>query len=275
MDKSSRRLASPRYTSDGYYATSKSSFTYIQRDAVAYEPSPRRPPRPAVRSSAAWATRQGPTAASSASAQTKRTPPTVRVANESDAKQHLIPPGYSLKHWHPTEEPFLLLGSVFDCNSLGKWIYDWTVYHHGPATPGSDLAGEFWLLLKSIAGRTKRAELSVGLVPDAEERDLLEDYLDSGERLMDRIRKLVKTCEGTVIKASRKGEPLGKTAGVEFVTTLFGREGELDKTERLMQGCRLFVLRFDANCEDVLQKVVREKHEATRESGVERTKTTN
>ncbi|GJC96417.1 vegetative cell wall protein gp1 [Colletotrichum higginsianum] len=255
MDKSSRQLASPRYTSDGYYATSNSSFTYIQRDAVAYEPSPRHPPRPAVRSSAAWAT--------------------LRVANDSDAKKHRIPPGYSLKHWDPTEEPFLLLGSVFDCNSLGKWIYDWTVYHHGPATPGSDLAGEFWLLLKSTAGRTKRAELSVDRVTDAEERDLLEDYLESGERLMDRIRKLVKTCEGTVIKASRKGEPLGKTAGVDFVTTLFSREGELDKTERLMQGCRLFVLRFDANCEDVLQKVARIKHEATRESGVERTKTTN
>ncbi|KAK6222550.1 vegetative cell wall protein gp1 [Colletotrichum tabaci] len=267
MDKSSRRLASPRYTSDGYYATSKSSFTYIQSDAVAYEPSPRRPPRPAVGTSAAWATRHGPTAASSASAQTKRTPPTVRVANESDAKKHRIPPGYSLKHWDPTKEPMLLLGSVFDCNSLGKWIYDWTVCHHGPATPGSDLAGEFWFLLNSIASRTRRVEFSVDLVTDAEEREVLEDHLESGERLMDKLQKLLKTCEASLIKASKKGEPLGKSAGVEFVTTLFGRDCELDKTERLMQGCRLFVLRFDANCEYILQKLVREKDGAT---GVQR-----
>jgi hypothetical protein len=40
----------------------------------------------------------------------------------------------------------MLLGSVFDANSLGKWIYDWTVYYYGPATPVSNMAGEFWLL---------------------------------------------------------------------------------------------------------------------------------
>ena len=35
----------------------------------------------------------------------------------------------------PAEEPIVLLGSVFDANSLGKWIYDWTVYHHGASSP--------------------------------------------------------------------------------------------------------------------------------------------
>ncbi|KAG7002012.1 hypothetical protein G7Y79_00029g063080 [Physcia stellaris] len=34
--------------------------------------------------------------------------------------------GYSLRNWDPTEKPLLLLGSCFDANLLGKWIYDWT-----------------------------------------------------------------------------------------------------------------------------------------------------
>lgn len=45
-----------------------------------------------------------------------------REATEADATKHRIPKGYSLKNWDPTEEPILLLGSVFDANSLGKWI---------------------------------------------------------------------------------------------------------------------------------------------------------
>src|SRR6202012_447772 len=73
-------------------------------------------------------------------------------ATEEDARRAGIPAGYSYKNWDPTEEPIMLLGSVFDANSLGKWIYDWTVFHHGPSTPLSEIAGEMWLLLIQLAG---------------------------------------------------------------------------------------------------------------------------
>ncbi|KAI9792154.1 MAG: hypothetical protein M1816_002694 [Peltula sp. TS41687] len=45
-----------------------------------------------------------------------------------------VPAGYSTKNWDPTEDPIFLPGSAFDANSLGKWIYDWPVYRHGPGT---------------------------------------------------------------------------------------------------------------------------------------------
>ena len=41
-------------------------------------------------------------------------------ANEEDARRASIPIGYCLKNWDPTEEPIMLLGSVFDANSIGK-----------------------------------------------------------------------------------------------------------------------------------------------------------
>jgi hypothetical protein len=86
---------------------------------------------------------------------TPRSPPR---AAEADAKRYHTPKGFLLRNWDPTEERFFLLDSVFDANSLGKWIYDWTTYHHGPATPISDMAGELWLLLIQLAGKVKRAE---------------------------------------------------------------------------------------------------------------------
>jgi hypothetical protein len=43
---------------------------------------------------------------------------------EETAHRAGIPAGYSHKNWDPSEEPIMLLGSVFDANSLGKWIYD-------------------------------------------------------------------------------------------------------------------------------------------------------
>ena len=149
----------------------------------------------------------------------------------------------------------MLLGSVFDSNSLGKWIYDWTVYYHGPGTPIADMAGELWLLLIQLSGKVKRSEEVVPNVRLQENKEMLEDFIESGERLMDKLRTLLKRCEQPMLRATkRKTSELGKNSGVEFVETMFGRERELEKTERFMQSARLWNLRFDANCEDILKR---------------------
>lgn len=182
-----------------------------------------------------------------------------RKATEEDARRAGIPAGYSYKNWDPTEEPITLLGSVFDANSLGKWIYDWTVFYHGPATPMSDVAGDLWLLLIQLAGKVKRADECISKIRQEESRELVEDFLDSGERLWVRFKKLLKICEEYMWKAAKKenGEKkpatMGKNSGCEFVDSLFGRDRELDKTEKLMSAIRLWSMRFDANCDEILR----------------------
>lgn len=198
---------------------------------------------------------QQPHAAHHQAHQQQRKPPVARQATEEDAKRHKIPPGYSLKNWDPSEEPIMLLGSVFDSNSLGRWIYDWTVYHHGAAQPLSDMAGELWLLLIQLAGKIKKAEEAVPKIRSQENKDMVEDFIESGERLTDKLRKLIKTCEAPMLKASSRkdGAQLGMNSGIEFVKTLFGRDRELEKTEKFMQSVRLWNLRFNANCEEILK----------------------
>ncbi|RSL61964.1 hypothetical protein CEP54_006007 [Fusarium duplospermum] len=219
---------SPRYNSIGQYSTADGAASAAIYDEPYNSPSSHR-------------AKQQPA-------------PSTPKATDADARKHRIPAGYSLKNWDPAEEPILLLGSVFDANSLGKWIYDWTVYHQGPATPISDMAGELWLLLIQLAGKVKRAEETVGRVRSAENRDLVDEFIESGERLTEKLRALLKACEAPMLKAAkRKQAGLGKNAGVEFVETLFGRDRELDKTEKFMQSVRLFNLRFDANCEEILR----------------------
>lgn len=152
----------------------------------------------------------------------------------------------------------MLLGSVFDANSLGKWIYDWTVYHHGPATPISDMAGELWLLLIQLAGKVKRAEECMPRIRLEENREMVDDFIISGERLTDKLQKLLKACENPMLKAGKRHgkEPaqLGKNAGTEFVDSIFGRDRQLENTEKFMASIRLWNLRFDANCEDILRR---------------------
>ncbi|MCJ1401405.1 hypothetical protein MMC11_004618 [Xylographa trunciseda] len=66
-----------------------------------------------------------------------------------------VPVGYSIKNWDPTEEPVLLLGSTFDANSLGKWIYDWTVYYNGLNVSAEGPASGLWPLLFGLAYNEK------------------------------------------------------------------------------------------------------------------------
>ncbi|KAH7114505.1 hypothetical protein B0J11DRAFT_584919 [Dendryphion nanum] len=180
-------------------------------------------------------------------------------ATEEDARRAGIPAGYSYKNWDPTEEPIVLLGSVFDANSLGKWIYDWAVHHSEPASPISEMAGELWLLLIQLAGKVKRADEISPKIRKQESRELVEDFLESGDRLWSRFSKMLKSCEEYMWRLAQKesGEKkpaaLGKNSGLDFIDSMFGRDQQLEKLEKWMTGARLWGMRFDANCEDILR----------------------
>ncbi|EEP79837.1 conserved hypothetical protein [Uncinocarpus reesii 1704] len=184
-----------------------------------------------------------------------KTPP---KATEEDAVRAGVPAGFSIKNWDPTEAPILLLGSVFDANSLGKWIYDWTVFHYGATAPMSDVAGDLWLLLIKLAGKVKRADECASTIRCRETREMVEDFLESGERLWARFKKLLKACEYFMWKAAKRESgrntvTMGRNAGCEFVDSIFGRDRELENTEKLMNSIRLWNMRFDANCEEILR----------------------
>ncbi|KIW11838.1 hypothetical protein PV08_09111 [Exophiala spinifera] len=177
-------------------------------------------------------------------------------ATEEDAIRAGIPAGYSIKHWDPTELPIILLGSVFDANSLGKWIYDWTVFHHGASTPMADMAGELWLLLIKLAGKMKRAEECVDRIRNLDKRETVEDFIVSGHRMWDKFKALLKDCEHFMLKAAKRDgtKTMGKKAGTEFVDSIFGRDRYLESTENIMNQVRLWNMRFDVNCEDTLRR---------------------
>jgi hypothetical protein len=173
---------------------------------------------------------------------------------KQEAARHKIPAGFSLKNWDYREPPILLLGSVFDANSLGKWIYDWTVHSVGSRQPIAEIAGEMWLLLLELSEKTERAEKIVGNIRSKEKKKLVIEYLDASERLQSTFRLLLKACEAPMLRKQKKTGGLGENAGVEFVNTLFGRDAELNKTEKWMQKVRTWSIRFDTNASPILDK---------------------
>jgi len=184
-------------------------------------------------------------------------PKAAPVATAEDAARAGIPAGYSIKNWDPAEEPIILLGSVFDANSLGRWIYDWTVYKCGASTPMAEMAGDLWLLLIKLAGKMKRAKECVLRIRNEDQQEMIYEFIEGGQRLWKSFKSLLKDCEYFMMKAAKtQGSKtlMGKNAGTEFVESIFGKDRYLETTERLMNKLRVWTMRFDVNCEDILRR---------------------
>ncbi|PHH51055.1 hypothetical protein CFIMG_004118RAa [Ceratocystis fimbriata CBS 114723] len=256
--------ASPRYNSEGQYATANAGPYHSMHD-VYDKPSgrhhqgmPSRPTTATRRPSMTTPQRPATTAPRSNHKKTTSSaaPPAAkpRAATEADAKKHGIPKGYSLKNWDPTQDPILLLGSVFDANSLGKWIYDWTVHYHGAAKTEAEHAGRLWLFLIQMYGKIRTGDQIVENIRSKRSKEVVEDFLDSGDRLIERLRRLLKSCEAPMLRAAEthKGG-LGSNSGIEFVKTLFGEDKQLRETKSFIKALETFICRWDANCEDIIR----------------------
>ncbi|KAK7889949.1 hypothetical protein LTR67_008413 [Exophiala xenobiotica] len=192
----------------------------------------------------------------SRTAYSSQSAPTMQ-ATEADAVGAEIPPEYSIKHWDPTEEPIILLGSVFDANSLGKWIYVWTVFHLGASTPMADMAGELWLLLIKLAGKTKRAQECVDRIRNLDKRETVEDFILRGHRMWNKFKNLIKDCEHPMLRVAKRNgaAKIGKEGAIAFLDTIFGRDRRLETTEQIMNRIRLWTTDFDLNCEETIKTV--------------------
>lgn len=201
-------------------------------------------------------------------------PPPTRAATEGatldadelrrKAAEAGIPSDYSLKNWDSNERPIILLGSVFDANSLGEWVFNWTKFHHGRTHEATRTAGGLWELLIELSSKLKRAREFFASIRTPENREIIEEFMESGERLWHKLKNLLKSCEEYMWTGARhvnspkhtESKPkvqMGKQSGAEFVDAMFNGEKEWEKTERLMRGMAMWCHRFQVNCEEILK----------------------
>lgn len=193
-----------------------------------------------------------------------------RVEADADAEAWGIPAGYSMKSWDRQEVPILLLGSVFDANSLGKWVFDWTVcrWCDGGA-PIPQMAGDLWILLVKLAANLQSTGWEAGSTGSVDDEETLGEFVRSGARLWRKMEELVKTCESFMWKAATVGDDgaarMGDEAGEEFVATMFGRDRQLERTEQLMSSVRLWNMEFEVNCKWMCESRTTRRPGATKE----------
>lgn len=190
--------------------------------------------------------------------------PQIPVATVEDVRHWKLPAHvekYSLKNWDPREEPVTLLGSVFDADSLGKWIYDWTVYHHGAGAPMSDEAGQLWLALIQLSAKRKQADSCLKRIANRSKKHLVLEHLEESDDIWRDLLRLLQTCEKYMYRQAKKVSTTrgtkteyGSNSGCEFVDSIFGRDRELETTQTLINDIRCWTRDFEDNCEEILRR---------------------
>lgn len=135
----------------------------------------------------------------------------------------------------------------------------------------SNLAGELWLQLIQLSAKIRISQEAIDPVLgitdlNVNDQDMFKDFLESGDRLLDRLQDSLRRCEEPMLETREEEDaPLDDRACEAFVKTLFGRDQYLEKTENLMQSIRLWILRWNANCEPVVHP---HKHPREQEAGL-------
>lgn len=168
-----------------------------------------------------------------------------------------IPRGYSLEKWDPSQRPLTVAGTVFDANSFGKWIFDWSVSRWGSGrAPIAEMCGQLWLQLIQFTGKLERLELAGSNHRCHDEQEMLHDFLKAGDLVWSKLLRIVDACGESMwsaVRINRDGMvAMGKESANRFLDTMFGRNLELPSTERWMASAQLWLDRFETNCAKIL-----------------------
>lgn len=58
----------------------------------------------------------------------------------------------------------------------------------------AEVAGDLWLLIVHLAEKNKLMRNSINHVMREDDRDMIQDFLNSSGRLWDRLKKLINIC---------------------------------------------------------------------------------
>ncbi len=74
-------------------------------------------------------------------------------------------------------------------------MYYWAILNRGPASEEVRVAYHLWQLLNQLARRIKRAAETVPRIRSNDNKEMVEDFVKSGERLTTRLHRLLNLCE--------------------------------------------------------------------------------
>lgn len=168
-----------------------------------------------------------------------------RQATREDRDKHNIPNDCCTFHWDPDEEPIFILGSVFSAVSLGKWIFDWTFHCYESNSEEVDIAEQLWYSLIDLLVRLKEAKNELNNNHSIDYKNILYDFVESGDNLKKKFNKIIYPCESCMLSAKNNTGIVDNVGGIKFITCMFLQYR--DHIKRFIHLANLWTSRFKDN----------------------------
>ena len=207
-----------------------------------------------------------------------------RKATSKDCVRYGIPPDLDLEMWNPEEQPILLLKTVFDADSVGKWIYDCTSQLYGPETAVAGIVHFLSAQLTEMSVKAGRIKKALHILGDNPPKKILLYFLEAASRLVCHFQDIIRRCERTILDTIDRGdddddngddgndndndEQSGREdhMGAEFFKCMFGPKKELDAVEEFMTAAHEWCHCFELQCKEGGNKQVQNNPKAPTES---------
>lgn len=251
-------LTSPRRYSNGDYGTYGRSYrtayntdNYSDNDQKSKEPTYSR--RERHKYSGIWteqSTKERPSTERRKSSNTKY--------RERDSRKHSKTVDddiskYDLKSWTPNRFPIKLVGSIFDPESFGQWVLDWSKFVFNTNTPIFDIVIDFTSNLQLFNKNTEQLINYRNETTKLLQDEILMEFLAAGKRIANTLSALIDSYEGVMIKYNKDRKiKLKRDSAQRFIRELFNDLEDSNKRDKLITSIRLWNFRFDANCKDLL-----------------------
>lgn len=155
-----------------------------------------------------------------------------------------VPRGYSVRHWDASEKPVVVGATVFDSNSFGKWIFDWSVRLFGSASRAADVAGELWLALIRLSGKVVALEASRS--GSRAMRRIKGDAI----ALSDQVESMILVCEKATQRSIRRTVFSSSSEAVasQFVRQFLGSRSRMEGVVLFIRSVKRWETQFVDLC---------------------------
>ncbi|KAK2771850.1 calcium calmodulin-dependent protein kinase type 1b [Colletotrichum kahawae] len=177
------------------------------------------------------------------------------VAKQSDAENYRIPPKYDLSRWDPRKKPLLFLYCVFDLISIGTWFNDTIVscrqYGQSISEKDMEVLKDLAILLEKLDDSLSKAIQHSIHVEKADDKEMIQDLTDGGERLVIKVQKFLQAWQGMMSLEDGLAGFLLESGAMKHL----GTEKLRSKVETLEQSLRVWVLRYNAYSSEKIKHV--------------------
>lgn len=177
-----------------------------------------------------------------------------RQATIGDLRRIGITEDLCVKRWNPDRTPIVVAGSVMDANSICDWIMSWTKIYVDDNMYDMTAINDLTYCILALDYYDHMTSLRLSSCITSEQVDVVEDFVESRDRLWARLLDIIDICTGVMLRelrklrSSKERDSRYNRNGAIFVSNIMFNDTISHNIFKLYNAVRIWSYRYCVNC---------------------------